>query len=236
LRKGSADLIGKALGVPDDLGQAARAIYESIEKRNFISADVIEISGENTEKRHFLGFSGVGVFGDAPRFTENRFTKYYKGLLGTLFGDLGPFMVGVNCALMKHHVDNLKGGVFRFHPSAEDVDLPMERYVSIIILNGDLSKDFPLATGMPFGSGDFKVVTIRDKGLALSYKQLVSCWRGDVFRHAKELGVESFKTSRLKITPEDVRPYMVNVDGLILWARGPIHYSICDQVKLVSGK
>jgi len=236
LRKGSADLIGKSLNIPDNLARAVQIISKGIEEQRFITADIIEVSGEVAEKRHFIGFSGVGVFGDVPRFTENRFIKYYKGVFGTVFGDLGPFMIGVNFALMKHHMDNMIGRIRRFHILGEDVDLPNKRYMSIIVLNGDLGKDFPLAQGMQFGSGDFKVVTIRDRGFARSYKQLIGCWKGDIFEHAERLGVKAFRTSKLRIIPKDSRPYMVNIDGLVLWARGPILYRISDRVKLVSGR
>ncbi len=235
LRKGSADLIGKALSIPDDLGRAVRLIFKGIEEQRFVSADIIEVSGETAEKRHFIGFSGVGVFGDVPRFTENRFVKYYKGILGSLFGDLGPFMVGVNLALLKHHLDNLRGTSHKFQLLADDVDLPDRRYISIIVLNGDLGRDMPLASEVPLGSGDFKVVTIRDRGLARSYQQLIGCWKGDIFEYAKQLGVREFRTSKLRMIPKDSSPYMVNIDGLISWARGPIRYRISDRVKLVSG-
>ncbi|MFQ5907113.1 MAG: hypothetical protein ACE5JA_11160, partial [bacterium] len=203
--------------------------------QNLVTADVIEVAGEGTERRHLLGFSGVGVFGDTPRFTENRFVKHYKGLLGTLLGDLGPFLVGINFALMRHHLNTLRGRGLQFRPAGENVELPMAKYVSIIILNGDLSEDFPLAKGMPLGDGDFKVVTIRDRGFTCSYRQLISCWNGSVFKYAKELSVTSFRTRNLQIVPRETSPYMVNIDGLVSWARGPIHYSISGQVKLVSG-
>jgi diacylglycerol kinase family enzyme len=236
LRKGSADLIGKAMGVPDDLARAVQVIYRGMIEEHSVVADVVEITGKETGTRHFIGFGGLGVFGDIPRFTESRVIKYYKGFLGTLFGDLGPFMVGINLALAKHHIDALKRRVPRFHLTMGDFESATDRFISIIILNGDLSKDFLLARGIPFGSGDFRVITIEDRGFCNSYKQLISCWTGEVFEHANKLAVRVFRTPRLDVKPRDTRPYMVNVDGLILWAKGPITYRICDQVRIVSGK
>ena len=43
-------------------------------------------SQSQSEKFHMIGFGGVGIFGDIPRFTESRFIKYYKGFLGYFFG------------------------------------------------------------------------------------------------------------------------------------------------------
>jgi diacylglycerol kinase family enzyme len=233
LRKGSADLIGKALGIPDELSAAVNAILAGLQGENFIDADVIEVSGDIPEKRHFLGFAGVGVFGDTPMFTENRFVKYYKGFLGTLFGDLGPFMVGVNLALLKYHADTIRARKARYKLLAEGLEFPLSRYVSIIILNGDLGDDFPLARGMRFGDGDFKVVALRDKGVAASYRQLISCWKGNLFERSRDLGALAFRKSVLEIVPEHSGLYMVNVDGLILWARGPIRFCVSDRIKLV---
>lgn len=235
LRKGSADLIGKALGIPDDLYLAAEAILDGLARENYVTADVIEVTGEETQTRHLLGFGGVGVFGDTPRYTENRFIKYYKGFLGTLFGDLGPFLVGVNLALLRYHIDGLRAHVSRYRLLGDRLELPMDRYVSIMILNGDLGKDFPLAAGMPFGEGDFKIIAIRDMGMVTSYRQLIGCWKGNIFENADQFGIESARVSVLDIVPERTERYMVNVDGLILWARGPIRFSPSGRVKLVSG-
>jgi len=236
LRKGSADLIGKAMGIPDDLEAAAHVILTGLKREDFVEADVIEVTGKSTDKRHIIGFGGVGVFGDTPRFTENRFIKYYKGFLGTLFGDLGPFLVGVNLALLKYHLDTLRGRASRYEIVAGDIVLPMKRYVSTIILNGDLGEDFPIARGMPFGDGEMKVVAIRDMGAAASYRQLISCWKGRLSRDSAELGVTALKSPVLEIIPERNWPYIVNVDGLILWARGPVRFAVRDRVKLVSGR
>lgn len=103
LRKGSADLIGKVLGVPDELEAAVEAIVGGIEADRCHAADVllVETSAPDgaVQRRHMVGFGGLGGFGEVPRFTESRLIKLYKGVLGSLFGDLGPFLVGMTLAM-----------------------------------------------------------------------------------------------------------------------------------------
>ncbi len=239
LRKGSADLIGKVLKIPDDLSLAVGIISQSIENDRWIQADVIEVEGTdangNQWKRHFIGFGGVGVFGDVPYFTEGRMIKYYKGILGSLFGDRGPFIVGANCALIKHYIDNILHRTPKFGLLADGLDIPPERYNSIIILNGDLGKDFPLAKGIPLGSGYFQTVAMRDLGFFSSYKQIIHCWKGDILNYSEQLGTESFKIEKeLKIIPENSEQYMVNIDGLLMRTIGITHYHISDRVKLIT--
>jgi diacylglycerol kinase family enzyme len=92
LRKGSADLIGKVLGMPDDIEQAIEVFVEAIRNDHHISCDVLLASSAtgDVQPRHFVGYGGAEIFGEIPRYTENRFMKYYKGILGQIFGDLGP--------------------------------------------------------------------------------------------------------------------------------------------------
>lgn len=240
LRKGSADLIGKVLKIPDELSSAVRIISQSIEEDQVIEADIIEANGTdlsgNQWKRHFIGFGGVGVFGDVPYFTENRMIKYYKGILGSLFGDRGPFMVGVSCALIKHYIDNFLQRTPRFSLVADGLDISPEKYSSIVILNGDLGKDLPLGKGIPLGSGYFQTITIRDLGFLASCQQLTHCWKGDIFDYSEKLGTKSFKIEKeLKIIPEGSEQYMVNIDGLLVRTKGITRYHVSDRVKLITG-
>ena len=113
LRKGSADLIGKVLGIPDTLPEAVQAIVGGIESGDTVAADVLVVettapTGEPAT-RHLVGFGGLGVFGDIPRFTESRLIKAYKGVLGQLFGDLGPFMTGFALATAYWNVERVRG-------------------------------------------------------------------------------------------------------------------------------
>ena len=98
LRKGSADLIGKKLGMPDVIESAIEVFVNSLANNYSVKCDVIRAVGgdEQTTHRHFVGYGGTGIFGRIPHYTENRFVKYYKGILSQLFGDLGPFFVGAS--------------------------------------------------------------------------------------------------------------------------------------------
>jgi diacylglycerol kinase family enzyme len=110
LRKGSADLIGKALGMPDQIDHAVQVFVEAIEGDHTTPCDVIlaRSVGGGDVPRHFVGYGGAEVFGRIPHFTENRFVKYYKGILSQVFGDLGPFTVGMSLAAMEKLVKTLR--------------------------------------------------------------------------------------------------------------------------------
>ena len=102
LRKGSADLIGKVLGMPDDIEAAIGVFAECLATEYTVRCDVIRASTGpgGAAPRHFVGYGGAEIFGRVPHFTENRHTKYYKGLLSQCFGDLGPFFVGASLAAL----------------------------------------------------------------------------------------------------------------------------------------
>jgi len=233
LRKGSADLIGKVLNIPDELTAAAKIISNSIKKDNIIESDVIE-TGIDDKKYHFIGFGGVGIFGIVPYFTESRFKKYYKGLLGHWFGDRGPFLLGANLAIFKYYKDKIFRKI-KFIINIGEKEFPVEQYSSIIIMNGDLGKDFPLARGIPLATGYFKVILFKDLGLFNSYSQMIHAWKGDIENYKEKLGVEILRTKTLAIMPEKPNEYMVNVDGLLVKTRGKINYRISDRVKLITG-
>ena len=217
LRKGSADLIGRVLKIPDELTAAAEIISTSIKEDKTIESDVIEVNTDE-KKYHLIGFGGIGVFGVVPYFTESRFIKYYKGLLGYFFGDKGPFLVGVNLATIKYYKD-----------------LPAREYSSVIIMNGDLGKIFPLATGMPLSTGEFKVIILKDLGLVNSYRQMIHLGKGDFEEFKEKLGVQTLKTKVLTIIPEEPHEYMVNVDGLLVRTKEEINFRVSDQIKLITG-
>ncbi len=234
LRKGSADLLGKVLKIPDDLPMAAKIICESVEKNNVLEADIIEIK-TNEEKHHILGFSGVGIFGDVPIFTEARFIKYYKGFLGQIFGDRGPFFVGVTLALLKYYLNKYTFRSRKYRVTVDGIDLPLKNYSSIIILNGDLGKHFPLAPGVPLNSGDFQLILIKDLGIFRSILQFRQAWTGNILNKPEKWGLTILRPKKLIITPLTSKEFIINVDGLISKTRGTVVFSIVDQVKLLSG-
>jgi len=233
LRKGSADLIGKVLNIPDELAAAAKIISNSIIEDKVIKSDVIEVSIDD-KKYHFIGFGGVGIFGIVPYFTESRFKKYYKGLLGHWFGDRGPFLFGVNLAMFKYYKDKIFKKT-KFMINMEGKEFPAEQYSSIIIMNGDLGKDFPLARGMPLATRNFEVILFKDFGLFNSYSQMIHAWKGDIKNYEEKLGAKILRTKTLTIAPEKPNEYMVNVDGLLVKTRGKINYRLSDRIKLITG-
>ena len=58
-------------------------------RADVIAVDTQDPSGER-HTRHMVGFGGLGIFGAVPRFTEARWIKYYKGIIGSIAGDYGP--------------------------------------------------------------------------------------------------------------------------------------------------
>ena len=233
LRKGSADLLGKALNIPDELTDGARIISDGIEEDCTIESDIIEATIDD-KKYHFIGYGGIGIFGIVPYFSESRFKKYYKGLLGQWFGDRGPFLFMVNLAILKYYKDKIFSKA-RFVIKTEKRELPAEQYSSVIIVNGDLGEDFPLARDTPLGSGYFRVILSKDLGLFSTYSQMIHAWKGELDDSKEESGVEMLDAETLAIAPEKSREYMVNIDGALVRTSGEINYRISDRIKLITG-
>jgi len=241
LRKGSADLIGKVLGIPDTLPEAVQAIVGGIESADTVTADVLAVdtttpAGEPVT-RHLLGFGGVGVFGDIPRFTESRLIKTYKGVLGQLFGDLGPFMTGFALATVYWNVERLRGRRPRLTLVLDDEELGPEAWVSVILLNGDLGRDFRLGRGLDLASGTFRVIALRYLGPRETLRQAVACKTAAVLDDPERYGAVVHTVRSLVVRPE--RPgheQLVNVDGLKLHARGVVRVSVGSRIALVPGR
>jgi hypothetical protein len=247
LRKGSADLIGKALGVPDDLAGAVDAIVGGIETGASVTADVLAVAGTDPEGiaqvRHIVGFGGLGLFGDVPRFTESRVVKLYKGILGTLFGDYGPFYTGLVLSSVRWFALR---GLRRSQPMSVEIDgeeLPPETWLAVIVANGDLGRDFPLGRDLDFASGSFRVVGLRYRGLRTAVDQLRACRCAavldDPVAHAalvREVGSFVARPAA-PAGPADgpAAVAMVNVDGLRMLVRGEVRVSVSGSVRLVMG-
>ena len=240
LRKGSADLIGKALHISDDLEEAAGAIVEGVQEDRHVAADVltvetIEPDGGRRQK-HLVGFGGLGIFGEVPRFTEGRFIKLYKGLLGTLLGDLGPFYVGLLLATFAWWIRHLRG---RISPMALTVDgdsLGSDTWGAVLILNGDLGKDFPLGGGVSFGSGRFRVIALRYRGLRAAFRQIDACRTGAVLERPQDFDAVVGDAGLFEATPHG-RPagHLVNVDGLRMPTHGRVRIKPSGRIMLVAG-
>lgn len=238
LRKGSADLIGKVLHVPDDVDQATAAIAAGLGADRKLPADILEVAttepdGER-QVRHVIGFAGLGVFGDVPRFTESRVVKLYKGLLGTLFGDLGPFYFGLALATARWWVLRLLGLVPPIALKLDEELLPAERWAAVILLNGDLGKDFPLGRGLALASSTFRVVMLRYQGARRLLRQIGACRTGSLLEHPDRYGAIVRDVRKLTAVPAGpARRFMVNVDGLRLLTRGTIEISVSGRIHLI---
>ncbi|MDH3540339.1 MAG: diacylglycerol kinase family protein [Acidimicrobiia bacterium] len=241
LRKGSADLIGKALHISDDLEAGARAIVEGVEHDRVQTADVLAVStiepDGTAQQRHLVGFGGFGIFGDVPRFTESRFIKAYKGVLGTLFGDLGPFYVGLLLATLTWWVRRLLGCVTPMTLTIDgSTELGPETWGAVLVLNGDLGKDFPLGRDLPLSSGNFRVVALPYRGLRTALGQINACRTGDVLDRPDAFGAVVGDAVSLVVTPRGRRHrYMVNVDGLQLPTKGTTRIGLSGRITLVAG-
>ena len=152
-----------------------------------------------------------------------------------MLGDRGPFMFGVNLAILKFYFDKLFRKI-RFNIIGDQLELSNAKLSNILIMNGDLGKDYPIATGMPLATGNFHVSILKDNGIISCYKQLIHAWKGDMNKHKKKLGLEVLITKKLTIESVNSIKYMINVDGSLHTTKNLISYRISDQIKLITNK
>ena len=186
--------------------------------------------------RHLVGFGGMGLFGEVPRFTESRLIKVYKGVLGSLLGDQGPFYVGLALAAGWWQLQRLFGRVPPMSLMLDDHQIPAETWGAVLVLNGDLGAEFPLGQGLPLGSGSFRVVALRYAGLRLALRQLKASQRGTILEAPERYDAMVRTVRCLTVRPAEARAYMVNVDGLGMLTQGEVHISVSGQVWLISGR
>ena len=237
LRKGSADLIGKTLGMPDDIESAIEVFVASLAKRRIVKCDVIQaVSGEKgIRPRHFVGYGGAGIFGRIPHYSENRFVKYYKGILGQLFGDLGPFFVSAALSILDKVIRQVGRKKTAWRITADGKEASQGHYQTMIIVNGDLGPDFPFAKSVPLGSGDFYLFAIRDLGLLNLPGQFKRAWNSSIMDRPELWGFESYRIEKsLKIEPDKGKPFPVNVDGSAMTCMHSASFRIIDQINLIS--
>ncbi len=237
LRKGSADLIGKTLGMPDTIDDAIRVFVESINKSRSIKCDIIRAESKNSNEkpRNFVGYGGAEIFGEIPTYTENRFIKYYKGIFSQIFGDLGPFFIGASLACINKTMktpfkSKRKWQIF------VDGELASEGiYQAMIIVNGDLGKDLPLAKGVPLGSGDFYLFALKDIGIHKLIGQFKHTWDASVVDNPEKWGFEKFCIKKsLKLKPDSKKLFNVNIDGSTMKCLKAVDFRICNQINLIS--
>ncbi len=237
LRKDSADLIGKTLGMPDAIEEAIDVFVEAIRGDSTVPCDILQaVSGEGgAGPRRFAGYGGAEIFGDVPHYTENRFIKYYKGVLGQLFGDLGPFFVDTNLAVLGRFARRIRGDRRRWDILVDDKVVAQGAYQVIVIVNGDLGKDLPFAKSVPLGSGDFYVFAIRDRGMCFLYRQMKHAFDASMLDDPDRWGLESFCVKRrLELRPSGEGSFPLNVDGSTMECREFARVDIIDQIQLLA--
>jgi len=237
LRKGSADLIGKTLGMPDQIDEAIRVFAESMAGGRTVRCDVIraESALDDGPPRHFVGYGGAEIFGRVPHFTENRFMKYYKGVLSQFCGDLGPFAVGAFLAAMEKIYRQLGGRRQLWSISVDGAQRLKGRYQAMIIVNGDLGPDLPFARSVSLGSGDFHVFALKDLGVRKLPGQFRRAFDASIQDEPERWGFEHLRVEEvLSITPSGDSSFPVNVDGSTMQCRGAASFRIVDQVNLIA--
>jgi len=237
LRKGSADLIGKTLAMPDDIESAVKVFIESLARSKMVKCDVIQaVSGEAGKvPRHFVGYGGAEIFGRIPHYTENRFIKYYKGVLGQLFGDLGPFFVAALLSVLEKAVKRIGRRKTGWKITVDGKEVAKGHYQVMIIVNGDLGPNLPFARSVPLGSGDFYMFAISDLGLHRLAGQFKHAWDSSIMDQPEKWGFEPYCVKKvLKIEPDKDEPFPVNVDGSTMICKYSATFRIVDQIKLIS--
>lgn len=237
LRKGSADLLGKVLGMPDEIRSAVEVFVDSLARQRTVPCDVIGVCDgrRSDEERHFVGYAGAEIFGRVPHYTENRFIKYYKGILSQLFGDLAPFFVGASLAVLGKSLRTLGRRRVPWEICVDGRTAATNAYQAMIIVNGDLGPDLPFARSVPLGSGDFHLFALRDIGTLRLPAQFRHAWDASVLDRAERLGFEHYRVQRsLRLQPRTKTPFSVNVDGSTMSCAQWADFRIVDQIRLLS--
>jgi diacylglycerol kinase family enzyme len=236
LRKGSADLIGKVLGMPDDITEGVKTFVDAIRQDHFTPCDVLLASSEQGQvaSRHFVGYGGAEIFGEIPYFTENRFMKYYKGILGQLFGDLGPFFTGMSLVLLRRLMSPRWRSRRVWEIVADDRTVGKGLFQAMIVVNGDLGPNLPFARGVPLGSGDFHLFAIRNQGIRRLPDQLRAAWNASILDSPARYGFESFRIIRRLELRQGNTPFPFNADGSILECQGAAVVERVDRINFLS--
>ena len=236
LRKGSADLIGKVLGMPDEIENAIQVFAEAITNDTCLPADILTACSRHDpdKQMNFIGYGGTGIFGRIPHFTENRFIKYYKGILGQLFGDLGPFTTGMMLALLETAFKSLFHKPMKQIIIIDDNVVTEGAYRTILIVNGNLGPDLPFSEN-PLGSNEFYVHGIRDKGFIKLFKQARHAKKGTIKDKPETWGFESYDVKkRLTIYGGTDSEFPVNIDGSTLQAKIAVDITRTGTISLLA--
>jgi diacylglycerol kinase family enzyme len=211
LRKGSADLIGKVLGMPDEIESAIAVFSDSIEEDRTAPCDLLRVDAPGLPPKHFVGYGGAELFGRIPHFTENRFMKWYKGVLSQVFGDLGPFTTGMTLALVERLTTAPFTTARDWTLRADGADAVQGRFQALVVVNGYLGKDLALSDD-PLGSGRFHCFALRDLGAHRLLAQVRAARSGRIMEDPARWGMEHLTCSRT-LELSCGRTFPLNVDG-----------------------
>ena len=233
LRKGSADLIGKVLGMPDTIEPAVAIFGEAIAEDRTQPCDLLRVEIEGLPVRHFVGYGGAELFGRIPHFTENRFMKWYKGVLSQVFGDLGPFTTGMTLALIERvaKAPFTRRREWRLRVDGEET--AAGRFHALIIVNGYLGPDLAFSED-PLGSARFHCFGLRDEGTRRLLGQARAARSGAIRGDPERWGMVHW-ICRDSLELEFGRPFPLNVDGSTLLCPGAVTVRRVGSIPLLSG-
>jgi len=210
---------------------------DCIRQDRIVPCDILEAMTELGQgaPRHFVGYGGAEIFGEIPHFTENRFIKYYKGILSELFGDLGPFFVGTNLVILRRLLAPRYRSRRVWEVVVDGQSVARGQFQAMIIVNGDLGPNLPLAKGVPLGSGDFHLFAIRNLGPARLPGQLRAAWNASILQDPARWGLESFRiTQSLVLRPGNDEPFPLNTDGSTFECRRSARFRIAGRLNFLS--
>jgi diacylglycerol kinase family enzyme len=235
LRKGSADLIGKVLKMPDEIEAAITVFAEALRTGCTTPCDILqaEDGSDQAVSRRFVGYGGAEIFGRIPHFTENRFMKWYKGILSQVLGDLGPFTTGMFLALIEKLLTTpLRGS--RHWKIHVDGQLRSEgRYQALIVVNGYLGPDLPYSSD-PLGSRRFQLFALRDQGTRRLISQAKQARSGKIVQDPEKWGLERYDVSELLRLECDGKRFPANVDGSTLRCRDSLLVRRIGSIELIA--
>ena len=235
LRKGSADLIGKVLNMPDNIEEAIDAFATSITSDTYLSADILKASCKQTSEapRHFIGYGGAEIFGRIPHYTENRYTKFYKGILSQFMGDMGPFSTGMGLSLIEKIVKSPFTKTKHWKIIADGNLAAEGAYHALILVNGYLGPDLPFSD-KPLGSGEFYLFGLQEKGIIKLFSQAKYARNGSIMQDPLRWGLESVSAKeKLELIPDCDTPFPVNVDGSTFIAEGSMLFERVAKIPLI---